>query len=113
MPNSEMIVDNGTGSRPSRHAHKAVAKVAAEAAAQLYELLMGNNEIRAAWKVQNPGLGERALLARFVAKNQGRCLEFARATLAASLRGPADDATKDAILEALCLDATLLRGRGQ
>jgi hypothetical protein len=85
--------------------------VAQAAAGELYEVLMGDNLVRAEWQKQNPGLTEKQLTSRFVAKNWGKCLEFARATLALTLRQPIDTKTKDAIMEALRLDNQLLRGR--
>lgn len=89
-------------------AHKLVASVAREAAGQLYEKLMSDNELWLAWKRQNPELGPKALEARFVARNAEKCLAFARATLAAMLRSPGlDPATGDMIMEALALDQTL------
>lgn len=95
----------------SAHVHKALAKVAREAASELYEVVMGDNLVRSTWKKQNPGLTERQLHTRFVAKNWGKCIPFARATLAQLLTTPLDPASKEAIMEILVLDSTLIRGR--
>lgn len=98
----------------SAHCHKLVAKVAQEAAGELYEKLMGDDEIYAEWKRQNPNLTPKQLESRFIAKNWGRCIDFARATLATMLRSPTvDEKLKEDIMEALVLDATLIRGRQQ
>jgi hypothetical protein len=99
------------------HCHRQIREVAIEAATELYETLMDNNELRAAWKQQNPGCGEKALLDKFVAKHWSRCIPFARATLATMLHpsriAALDPATADNIIEVLRLDATLRRGRGR
>lgn len=94
------------------HCHKMVAQVAKAAAGELYEKLMGDNACYEAWKKANPEASPRELERRFVAKNWGRCLQIARATLTLMLRQPIDSKTKDGIMEALRLDATLMRGRG-
>lgn len=93
------------------HAHRLVASVAKAFASELYETVMSNNLVRAEWKRQHPGADERTLVRRFVTKNWGKCLAGARATLALQLRGPIDTAMKESIMEALVLDATLMRGR--
>lgn len=95
------------------HAHKLVAETARAAAHELYDTLMSSNEVRAAWRKQNEGLSERELELRFVNKNLQRCLPVARATLAMLLRQATDPALQSTIYEALCLDAQLVRGRGQ
>lgn len=95
------------------HCHKLIAKTAKEAAGQLYELVMSDNTVRDEWKRQNPGASDRELELRFIAKNWGKCLGFARATLALMLRSPMEEALKLEVVEALALDATLMRGRGQ
>ena len=93
-------------------AHKLVAKVAAEAAAELYELVMANNAIRAAWKAQHPGASERGLIRAFVKKNAPNCLSYARATLVGMLSDPnLDSVAKECIVEALALDASVPRDR--
>jgi hypothetical protein len=93
------------------HCHKLVAKVAQEAAGELYERLMGENLFFEEWKRQNPGLSPKALESRFISKNWGRCIGIARATLALLLRSPLDSKAKEDIMEALVLDSTLKRGR--
>jgi hypothetical protein len=100
-------------SKPQAHCHKRIAEVAKEAAAELYEVVMGDNAVRAEWKRQNPGASELALLSRFVARNWGNCIPFARATLAQLLTQPIDESLKIEIHEALTLDASLMHGRGR
>lgn len=97
--------------KPQAHAHKLIYQTAREAAEQLYEVIMGDNKVRAEWKRQNPEATERQLLARFVAKNTAKCLPFARATLAQMLTTSISEQLKETIHEALCLDWTLVRGR--
>lgn len=92
------------------HCHKLVKKIAQEAAGELYETLMSDNLLFTEWKRQHPGLGSKQLELRFVAKNWGRCLDFARATLGQMLNSELDLASKDAIMEALVLDASLQPG---
>lgn len=94
------------------HCHKLVAKTAREAAGELYDLLMSNDKMFTEWKRQNPGCSSKQLESRFIEKNWGRCLQIARATLAMLLNGPLEECLKDQIVEALCLDTTLRRGRG-
>lgn len=103
--------------KPEAHCHKILRDVAQEAAGQLYETVMGDNEVRAEWKRRWPNLSDKALERRFIARYWGHCLPFARATLATML-SPGhveglDPAAADAIMEALVLDSTLRRGRGQ
>lgn len=93
------------------YCHKMVAAVAKEAAGQLYERLMGENKFYEEWRRQNPDATPKQLERRFIEKNWGKCLEFARATLAAMLRGPYPDSLKEEIVDALSKDATLIRGR--
>ena len=95
----------------SAHVHKELAKVAKAAANELYEVAMGDNLLRSTWKKQNPGRTERELRTRFVAKNWGKCIPFARATLAQLLTTPLDEEAKERIMEILVLDSTLIRGR--
>ena len=93
------------------HCHKMVAEVAKASAHELYDKLMGDNLYYDEWKRQNPECSPKELERRFVAKNWGKCLDFARATLAAMLRGPYPDVLKEDILDALSKDASLRRGR--
>ncbi len=88
-------------------AHQMVARIAREAACELYEILMEDNQIRAEWKRQNPGADEAALLRRFVARNWGTCIPLARATLARMLSGPLPDHLKVQIHDALIKDRSL------
>lgn len=86
--------------------------VAYDAAHAMYASLMGaNNELYAEWKRQNPDCGDKELERRFVARNWVKCLPFARATLAQLLTKSIDDAQKEAIMEALVLDRSLMLGR--
>jgi hypothetical protein len=96
----------------SAHCHKVVAKVAREAAGELYERLMGEQQFYDPWREQNPGLSPKQLESRFIEKNWGKCIDFARATLACMLGRPdVPEALKEDIMEALVLDASLIRGR--
>ncbi len=97
--------------RPSAHAHVQVADTARGIAQALYERLMGDNALRAAWKKQNPGASEKQLVSRFVTANVAKCLPMARATLALLLRSSSDDRLKERVAEALILDASLMKGR--
>ena len=94
------------------HCHKKIRKVAREAAALHYEMLMSSsNVVYQLWKKQHPGLSPKQLQAAFVNRHWGKCVPLARATLGALLREPIDDATKEEIIEILALDQTLIRGR--
>lgn len=95
------------------HVHKKVAEVAKALTEENYELVMGNNLVRAEWKRQHPGMGEKALVKTFVARNWSKYIPMARTTLTLLLREPIDEKTKEEILEVLALDATLIRGREQ
>ncbi len=96
---------------PAGHCHVMVREFAREAAGQLYEKVMGDNRVFAEWKRQNPNLNAKQLETRFVERNWGKCLDFARATMAAMLRGPYPEHLKDQILDALIKDGSLNRGR--
>jgi hypothetical protein len=98
--------------RPQAHAHVLVYETAVALAHELYDTLMQEPKYYAEWKRQNPARSSKQLEALFVARNAPKCLGTARATLAAMLHGPVDSPLKAAIHEALCLDATLIRGRG-
>ena len=93
------------------HCHKMIRAVAQEAAGELYELLMSDNALYEEWKKQNPGLTAKQLSSRFITTRWGVCIPFARATLTLMLTKPIDDRVKESIMEALTLDATLIRGR--
>ena len=96
------------------HCHKMVAAVAKEAAGNLFDVVMGDNAVFEEWKRQNPGATQKQLENRFVKKNWGRCLEFARATLATMLSSSTiSEEVKDEIADALVKDNQLIRGRRQ
>jgi hypothetical protein len=95
------------------HAHEAVAAQATELCLSAYEALMEENSIWEAWRASHPGFTRRHLELAFVKTFLFRFIPSARAMMAARLQAPLDDATKDAIYEALLLDGTLLRGRGR
>ena len=98
--------------RRIQHCHKLVAKQAREACDELYELMMKDNVMYSAWRQQNPGANDRELRRRFVVRNWGKCIPFARTTLARMLTMPINESLKSQISEALILDAALVRGRG-
>ena len=92
--------------------HKVVATVAKEAAGQLYETVMGDNVIYTEWKRQNPNMNAKQLEKRFIDKNWGKCIEFARATLSLMLNNHSlPEKVREDIYEALVLDNTLVVGR--
>ena len=96
------------------HCHVAVRKVAMKAAGELYESLMGDNGFYETWKKQNPGASSKELERRFVLKNWGKCLDFARKTMVLMLRDPGiPEDLKEEILEILTMDQLLTRGRGR
>ena len=95
-----------------RHAHPLVAKVAREIVGAMYAPLMQDNALYDLWKKQNPGCTSKQLEERFIAKNWGKGVEGARATLATMLSRPIDNREKEIIHEALVLDASLRMGRG-
>lgn len=88
-------------------AHALVARIAREAAADLYETMMGDNLLRVEWKRQHPGATEPQLLRLFVRQNWGRCIPFARATLATMLSRPLPEHLKEEIHDALIKDRSL------
>lgn len=88
--------------------HVKVAEVAKAAAGELYESLMGNNELFKAWVKQNPGATPKELERRFIERNWPRCIEFARTTLTVLLTQPdVPDVTKDEIMDVLEKDQSL------
>jgi len=103
---------SGVSNRPSSHVHKLVHQTAVEMAHQLYDHMMMDNRWYEQWKRANPGLSSRGLADRFVAKNLSKMVPQARATLAGMLRTCSDESIKEDIYEALLLDRTLIRGRG-
>ena len=101
-----------TSETGQRVCHAKVMEVAKAAAGQLYESLMGNNEVFGAWKKQNPGKNAKQLEKAFIDKNWGQCLDFARATLTAMLTRPdVEEAMKDEIMVILEQDWTLRHQR--
>ncbi len=96
----------------SRFCHQLVAKIAREAAGELYEKMMGIDGFFSAWKAANPSLSAKALEAKFVATRWPACIPFARATLAQLLTNDLDPAVKDDIMEALVLDSSLRQREG-
>jgi hypothetical protein len=83
-------------------------EVAREAAGQLYESMMGNDGFYKLWKKQNPGANAKQLEERFINKNWGKCLDFARATLTEMLKRPdVSEEMKDEIMVILEQDYTL------
>lgn len=88
-------------------AHALVARLAREAACELYETLMGDNRLRGEWKAQHPEASEQQLLRLFVREHWGKCIPFARATLARMLASPLPDHLKQEIHDALIKDRGL------
>lgn len=94
------------------HCHVQVREVAKAAAGELYDKLMGDNRLFEAWQKQNPDCSRQELERRFIEKNWPKCVQFARATLAALLRQPdVDEKTKLEIVDVLAKDQSLVRGR--
>ena len=94
------------------HCHTLIRETAKELAGAAYEDLMSNPQLYSAWKDKFPQhYSSEAMQRVFIARKWGLFIDVARATLALQLRYPIDDATKDIIVEALCQDQTLVRGR--
>lgn len=94
------------------HCHKMIREVARAAAGELYDKVMGDNKVFAEWKRQNEGATTKQLEDRFIDRNWGKCIQFARATLATMLRqNNLPEKVKEEILDALVKDASLTRGR--
>lgn len=93
-------------------AHQLVMSTAVNCAAELYEVMMGDNMLYEAWKKQNTGASAKQLAIRFIKKNWLKCVPVARATLARLLADPTiSPEYKETILEALELDWSLMAGR--
>jgi len=105
------LISKGAGRK--LHAHEAVANQAKELCLAAYEALMAENGIWEAWRTSHPGFSRRHLELAFMRTFMFWFVPAARAMMAARLQGPLDDATKDALYEALLLDGTLMRGRGR
>ena len=101
------------GGKRKLHAHEAVFAQAQELTLSAYEALMAENEIWEAWRQSHPGMSRRGLERAFLAKFTFRFVAAARAMMAARLVSAIDEGEKEAIYEALTLDATLTRGRGR
>lgn len=94
------------------HCHVVIREVAKAAAGQLYERLMGDNRCYEAWQKQNPECSAKELEHRFIERNWGKCIPFARASLTALLRQPdVPESTKLQIMDVLTKDNSLIRGR--
>jgi hypothetical protein len=78
----------------------------------VYEKLMKDNAVRAAWKAKHPGAGEIGLQAAFVKRFLSVYVEQARAVLAGMLtQSTYSDVDKDRIHDILVKDKSLIRGR--
>lgn len=95
----------------SAHCHKQIAKTAKGLAEASYEELMSDNMLYEIWWKRNPGASAKTLRTLFVARNWGKYIPAARATLTLLLSEPIDEGLKEEIMEALVLDSTLIRGR--
>jgi hypothetical protein len=92
--------------------HYKVAEVARAAAGELYEHMMSNDAYFRAWKQQNPGATSKELEKRFIDRNWGKCIEFARRSLALMLRkDDVPEKVKDEIMDVLVKDQ-MVRGIG-
>lgn len=115
---TQMIVSSPDSFRPSKHAHRLVYETAWGMGHELYDHLMSGpngNVWYSVWKFQNPDLmgHPRQLEARFVRKLLPDLVPQARAALAAILRTTTDPELAESIYTALCLDHSLIRGRGR
>lgn len=88
-------------------AHRLVASVAREACEELYEVVMSNNAVRREWKRLNEGCSERELVKRFVDRNWGRCIPYARATLTILMQQTPNSFLREDIFDALAKDQSL------
>ena len=107
------LVSPGAPNRRRLHAHEAVFRQAEELCMSAYEALMEDDTLWSRWRNTHPGFSPRHLELAFMKKFTFRFVPAARAMMAARLQAPLDDGTKEAIYEALLLDATLVRGRGR
>ena len=88
------------------------ASIAKAAAGELYDSLMADNRMYEMWQSQCPGLNAKAMEQKFINKNWGRCIDFARATMIEMLaRADIAQAVKDEIYEVLLLENTLPVGK--
>lgn len=93
------------------HCHKMIAQVAQDMTRVLYGALMENNDLYAKWKEKHPGASSKGLEDSFVKQYWGEAIEGARATMAHMLHIPGNEHLKEAISDALILDAQLVKGR--
>jgi hypothetical protein len=92
--------------------HWRIAEVAKAAAKDLYEVVMGNNEVRRKWKEQNFGADEEELIERFVTMNWGKCIDYAKQTMVLLLRrDDVSEEMKDEIMDALIKDNDISKTR--
>lgn len=95
-----------------RVCHAKIAEVARAAAGELYERMMGDNIFYDEWKKQNPGCSPKELEDRFIRKNWGSCIDFARSTLTIMLtRDDIADSMKEEIMVILEQDQMLRNKR--
>lgn len=98
--------------RKISHCHVHIRKVAKEACAMHYEMLMSSsNVVYQMWKKQHPDLTSKQLMQEFVNRHWSKCIDLARATLGSLLTQPIDEKLKLEIVDILALDSTLIRGR--
>ena len=109
---TRVIMTEAGASRPSKHVHKLIAETAQAMCHEVYDALMQKDEWYSMWKRSHPNLRGAALEAAFVKRNWSKYVDPARATLAGMLGTGLDTGQKESIMEALLLDNTLLRGRG-
>lgn len=94
------------------HCHILIRETAKELAGAAYEDLMSNPQLYSAWKDRFPQhYSSEAMQRTFIAQKWSHFVPVARATLALQLRYPIDEGVKETIVEALCQDQTLVRGR--
>lgn len=92
----QKMVHQTTGQRVC---HAKIAEVARAAAGELYESMMSNNVFFDEWRKQNPGCSPKELEDRFIRKNWGQCIDFARSTLTLMLtRDDIEEAMKEEIM---------------
>ena len=103
---------DGAIATAGRVCHAKIMEVAKTAAGELYESLMSNDVMFRAWKKQNPNCNAKQLEARFIDKNWGSCLDFARATLTIMLtKDDVAESMKDEIMKILEQDQMLRHRR--
>lgn len=93
------------------HCHFLIKETAESIAHEAYAALMSNNSWYAKLKELYPQCNSQQLEDGWVAMHWGAFIDPARATLAGLLATPIDEGLKETIFDALCKDATLVRGR--